>query len=251
MSRSSCASFWGPFRPLFGGHTLQEVATSAFFPPWLVLAWRAVFAIFMSTTLIVYSIRGVYTYQFYSIWCHIGIAIAFTLNASASALYLFSQSPRRDNITFLAFFIFLWFQVFAIAALFLDVVFWTILFDFDGSPTFAQLSQHAVNLVFVLLDLLLSARMQFKLLYGVVFIAYTIGYLTFAWIRFAITDDWVYGFLDYTDQSAGLTVAYYFGVLLWAFVAAFIMILVSKLSRCPCVTARKKSTEAVTREEIV
>lgn len=243
-SRSSCASFWGPFRPWFGGHTLKEVGTSRFFPTWLVLAWRAAFAIYMGTTLIVYLARDTYNFEFYSIWCHLGIAIAFSLSALASLLYLFKRAPHRDSISFFASFVLLWVQVFATAALFLDVVYWALLFDSDTSPSLAVISQHAINFGFVLLDLFLSLRMQFKLLYGLVFVVYTIAYVVFAWIRFAITDDWVYGFLDYRRQSAAVTVAYYFGILAWAAVATIILILITRIGRCLGSTSRNKRLES-------
>lgn len=239
LSQTSCASFWGPFRPLFGGHSLREAATSAYFPTIVIFIWRVVFALFMSTTFLVYTINGQYTFQFYSIWCHLGISIAFIASSLASALYLSSKQPRNRNCSFFAFVVVLLFQVFATAALFLDLVFWALLFDFDTKPDIATLAQHAFNLVFVLLDILLSVRMQFKLIYGVVFILYTISFLVFAWIRFAITDDWMYNFLDYQRQAAGTTVAYYLGIFVWAAVAAIIVILLSRISRCACSKSRR------------
>lgn len=244
VSHASCASFWGPYRPFFGGHSLREAATSTFFSTIYVLIWRAAFALVMSLTLIVYIVKGDYTFQFYSIWCHLGISIAFIASSIASAFYLFSKPPRSNNVSFLAHFAVLSFQVFATAALFLDIVFWAILFDFDTSPNFATQAQHAYNLLFVLLDIVLCARMQFKLIYGAVFIVYTIAFLSFAWIRFAITDDWVYNFLDFRNQSTGTTVAYYFGVFAWAVVASVVMILLSRISRSPCIKAHEKSKRA-------
>lgn len=244
LAQSSCASFWGPFRPLFGGHSLREVATSAYFPTIVVFVLRVVFALFMSTTFLVYMVNGEYKFQFYSIWCHLGISIAFIASSMASAFYLFSKPPRNNNCSFFAFSVVLLFQVFASAALFLDLVFWALLFDYDTTPNLAQLAQHAFNLVFVLLDILLSARMQFKLMYGVLFILYTIAFLIFAWIRFAITDDWVYDFLNYQKQAAGTTIAYYLGIFVWAMAASIVMILLSRISRCACVRAHEKARRA-------
>lgn len=241
---SSCASFWGPFRPLFGGHTLREAATSAIFPTILCLIWRFIFAIFLFATLITYTINDEYNFEFYSIWCHLGLSLAFFGTSTASALYLFSKPSRTNNFSLFASFVIPFFQVFATAALFLDLVFWALLFDFDRTPRLSELTQHALNLVFVLLDIVLSLRMQFGVFYSAVFIIYTIAYLIFAWIRFAITDDWVYKFLNYQKQSAGITVAYYFGIFAWAVVASAIMISLSRLSRLPWVKSREKSRRA-------
>lgn len=90
----------------------------------------------------------------------------------------------------------------------------------------------------VLLDLLLALRIQFKLIYCVCFVLYTLTYVAFMWIRFAVTDNLVYDFTDYRQHSAGVTVAYYLGTLAWGFAAAFIMFLISRLNRLPFVKVR-------------
>lgn len=231
---AGCSRFWGPFRPLLGGHSLAEVATSAFMPTVILCVLRAVFAIVLLTTVIYYLLTGEYEIFFYSIWCHIGLGVAFALICSISIIHLVQPSSNtyRDEPSFLATIAVIAFQIFATAALFLDVVFWALLFN---SPvTFPQLMQHALNFLFVVIEMLLALRMQFKLVYGALFVFYTIIYVGFAWIRFAVIAEFPYGFLDYRQQSNTTTVLYYVVMLLWGIFASILLLLLSRLSRLPC-----------------
>ncbi|PXF47763.1 hypothetical protein BWQ96_02445 [Gracilariopsis chorda] len=229
--------FWGPFRPLFGGHTLFEAATSCFLPTFVVFVWRFVFSCFLLTTLVYFAVTGVYQFQFYSVWVHIGLAISFFALSMCSFVFLL-QKEHRPESSRLAFASILLYQIFATATLFLDVVFWALLHEYDEAPSFAVVVQHAANLAMVVVDLLLALRIQFKLIYCVCFVLFTLTYLAFMWIRFAVTDSFVYDFTDYRQHAAAITVAYYIGTVAWAFAAAFVMFLISRLSRVPFVKVR-------------
>lgn len=235
--KTCCASFWGPFRPYFGGHPLYEATTSAYLPTFIVFLYRAVFATFLSATFIYFSVQKVYYMRFYSSWCHLGLAISLTFSAAITLVSLVSGSNKAYSTkpSRLAFISVLLFQTFASAALFLDIVYWVLIFD-DDVPNFSQTAQHALNLAFVLLDIVFSMRMQFKLSHAAVFVIFTLSYLGFMWIYYAVTDDFVYDFADYRNKGNGLTVAYYFGTIAWGVVAALIMFVISRLSRLPCIS---------------
>lgn len=234
-----CASFWGPFRPVFGGHTLEQVATSYAVPALIVSMWRLAFATFLGVTLVSYLVDHTYAMHFYSAWCHLGLALAFAATGLCSAVFVIDRRTRAPRMSVAASCATAFFQVFATSALFLDVVYWAILFDYRARPTFAQLAQHAFNLAFVAVDLLLTLRVDFRVPYAAFFVAYTLAYLGFAWIRFAVTEDWVYDFLDYRTKKAGIVVAYYFGILAWALLAAAVLLLISRIGRC--VSPRRKT----------
>lgn len=225
-SRSNCAAFWGPFRPFFGHHTSEEASTSAFFPTLIVAFWRLTFSLLLLATVLAYLITGTYQLQFYSAWSHIGLGLAFLFTATSSFLHVFQKTSPLPSFAVPIF------QLFASAGLFLDVVFWSILFDYNDKVTFATLIQHVLNLGFVILDLILSCRMQFRLIYTLLCPAFTLVFLAFAWVRYAITDDWVYNFLDYERKGVGIVILYYLGMLLWAAVASLLLFLLSRLSRC-------------------
>lgn len=232
-SPRSCASFWGPFRPLVGGHTIAEAGGSSYAPTWLLFLTRSASAAFMLGTLVYYSITGDYSWRFYSVWCHLGVGLAFLLSALLSLLLLarkrtlfVSRPSFRASLTVIVS------QVFASAALFLDVVFWALLFE--GTADFATIVMHAINLALFAVEILLALRMQYKLLYISFFVVFTCAYLGFSWIYFAIRDEFIYDILDVREQSAGVTVATYIGLFLWGIVAGIIVLLVSRLNRLPC-----------------
>lgn len=230
---AGCTRFWGPFRPLLGGHSFAEAATSTYLPTAVLSLLRTAFAITLLTTVIYYLLTGDYSIVYFSIWCHIGLGVAFALIGANSIIYLITPPTNtyRDEPSVFASFAIIIFQVFATSALFLDVVFWALLFR--GEVTFPALIQHALNFVFVIIEMLTSLSMQFKLVYSALFIFYTIIYLGFAWIRYAVIAEFPYGFLDYREQTNGTTVLYYVVLLAWGALASIILILISRLSRLP------------------
>lgn len=241
---ASCAAFWGPLRPLFGGHSVAEAGGSAFVPTWLLMITRFASATFMFVTLVYYLVDRRYFWRFYSLWCHFGLSISFFTSAFAS-LRLLLTAKRADvhrASTFSGLVVFL-FQIFASAALFLDVVYWSVLFK--GGPHFDRIAQHAVNIILVLVDMCLALKMNFKLFYTFMFVVYTVIFVVFAWIFFAVQDEWVYSFLDYEERGPGLTVAIYLGLILWGVVAGVLVFLLSRLNRLACV----KNREAAVSEE--
>lgn len=236
-SHLCCSNFWGPFRPLLGGHSLAEAATSAFLPTFVIAYIRVAFSVTLLATCIYYTIIERYSFIHYSIWCHLGLGLSFALTSAVSIVFLISPPAHTDSDhpSVFASLAVIFYQIFATAALYLDVVFWALLSD--GSTSFPVLIQHAINFIFVLIDMSLSMRMQFKLIYSVIFIFYTLIYVAFAWIRFSFVADFPYGFLDYRTQSNAKTVVYYVALIAWGIVASLILFVFSRASRLPCFPA--------------
>lgn len=247
---SCCGSFWGPFRPRFGGHTLAEAGSSAILPTFVLLVTRLSSAVFMLATFIYFTVRGTYGMEFFSSWSHLGLSLSLALSTALSLSYMMTaRTSGSGEIKFsrLAFFGVLMFQIFSSAALFLDPVYWILVFE-GGTPKFHQLAQHAVNLGLVVLDIVLSMHMDFRLMYVWIFVGYAVIYLGFAWVYFAITDEFTYTFLDHRNKAAGLVVAYYLGVVAWGVVAALIILVLSRISRLPC-AVRRAALDAATEED--
>lgn len=231
----SCGDFWGPWRPLVGDHSPVETSTSACFPPLVVVAWRGVFFLFFLASSIFFMVQDNYSLKFFTIWSYLLLSIAVAFLTLSSALHAFNIDLGPNSV-FVCSSVIL-FQTAATAALFLDIIYWMLLYD-NKSPDFTQLAQHALNLCFVILDMSLCLRINFRVFYILFFVSFILLYIIFSWIRFAIVGNWPYDFLDYRNQVAGITVAYYFGLFAWAAIAAALMVMFSRLNRLPCVKSR-------------
>ncbi|CAN8064154.1 unnamed protein product [Agarophyton chilense] len=231
--------FWGPFRPVFGGHTLFEAATSCFLPTFVVFLWRFLFACFLVTILVTYAVMGINVYRFesFGVWVHIGLALSFFLLSMCSFLFLVQKEhpPLSSPLACLSVVLH---QMFATSVVFFAAAYWAFLRDYSKHIHMAELVQNAANVAMVLIDLLLALRIQFKLVYCLCFVSFAVTYLIFVWVRFAIINDFVYDFLDYRTHAKGITVAHYLGGLAWAILASFGVFLISRLSRLPCVKDR-------------
>lgn len=227
-----CLMFWGPFRPVLGGHTIAEAASSVVFPTILVALWRVAFGIFLVATFAYFMFTEDADLLFYSSWCHLGLGIAFLLTSFVSFLHWLAPQIQSTRPSLLAFAVIAFFQIFASAALFLDVVYFALIFDFSEPLNFSQATQHLVNLGLVLLDVLLCLRMDFRLIYISFFVAYTAIYLLFAWIQFWVDGFFPYSFLDYRTRDPGIVVGTYLGVFAWAIISALAVFIVSRLNRC-------------------
>lgn len=233
-----CGRFWGPFRPLIGGHTLSEAATSSIFPQIIVLLYRMTFTIFLGATFVYYYLRGHLDMIFFTNWSHLGLSITFAFLTALSLLYLCVQRDTRSlsRSSILASIGIMSLQIFGSTALFLDVVYWGLLYDANEDQLdLRNLTGHAFNLVCVLLELMLSLRVNFKVFYILFALLYVVAYLAFMWIRYAVVGEFVYGIYDFRGKTAARVAIYYSGSLAWALVSGFALLLLSRLNRLPCV----------------
>lgn len=236
-----CGRFWGPFRPLVGGHTLGEAATSSILPHFIVVLYRTLFTIFLGSTFVYYFLRGQLDMKFFTNWSHLGLSITFAFLTALSLLYLcmqrdtHSSSPQSSMLGTVGVILL---QVFGSTALFLDVVYWGLLYDSEKDQLdLRNLTGHAFNLVCVLLEMMLSLRVNFKLFYILFVLLYVVSFLAFMWIRYAVgvPKEFVYGIYDYRDKPPTRVAVYYTGSVAWALVSGFVILLLSRLNRLPCV----------------
>jgi len=114
------------------------------------------------------------------------------------------------------------FQVAASNALFLDVVYWALLFD---TFSFATLVVHLLNALVVGVDVALVSSMHLRWAYllpsAAVALLWVFG---FAWPWYAGTEEWVYEFLDYRVHTTAYTVGVYVGMTAWHLAAGALVV---------------------------
>ena len=210
---------------------MDEVATSAILPTLLVALWRLAFGGVLLGFYLYFIINGPYSMIFFSSWSHLVIAVSFLVLSLISFLYAFGALPRAPAIATTAVILH---QIACGAALFLDVVYWALIWK-GPQVKLHQVAQHAFNVVFIFVDFVLSLRINFKVFYIIFNIAYLASYLIFAWIRYAVADNWPYTFLDFNRNSVGTTVGYYIGLFAWCVVSSLVLIIFSRINRFACV----------------
>jgi len=237
----------------WGGHTAAEVGTSWLLPPLPLLAWRAALAAWVVGTLAWLAAADeldmvYFTNVNYTLLC--GVLVA-TAAVTAYAVLVVRPPPhpsrrggggaaaaaappavaaeaggggakRADGAgpvwtaTVLAF------QVAASNALFLDVVYWALLFD---TLSFSTTVVHLLNALVVGVDIALVSSMHLRWAYllpsAAVALLWVFG---FAWPWYAATGEWVYGFLDFREHSTAYTVGIYVGMTAWHLVAGALVV---------------------------
>lgn len=157
--------------------------------------------------------------------------MSFLLLVIASYRHLTQKSCYVDETRIFARWAVFFFQIFATAALLIDVIFWAVLFDAKEGVTFGMITTHSVNLVIVLIDMFVGLNMQFRLWNCLAAFCYFLTYYAFMWVRFAITKNWVYQIFDYNKNEAGKVALYHGLMLVGAIVAPFIMFFLNRLNR--------------------
>lgn len=233
--RGCCYTFWGPFWPLLGGDTLEEAGGSVCFSTFIVFLWRAAMAASTTSTFVVYIIRGEYGWRFISSWNHIGLGAAFCAMTAAS---LFLIIKEKTGIAFRGYFfsslaVFL-FQIFGTAAVWWDIMYWTLIFEYDRAPLFSEILQHVINSALVLFDIVFSFRMQFKVSYLVIGVLYMAGYLRYTSWHHTETGFWLYGFQDKSVKPIRTIALYYTILISTNIMIGIVMFMFSRISRCSC-----------------
>jgi len=95
----------------------------------------------------------------------------------------------------------IWFllEIIAPAAFFLDIVYWVFLFS--GTDLFYTITAHAMNSLFLIVELILD-RSEFVWIHGSFVVVFGILYMFFMWIYYAAYGVWIYAFLDWYDTLA-------------------------------------------------
>lgn len=240
---SCCYRFWGPFHPILGGHTIEEISTSLYLPTPIVLIYRLTFTIFLITNILYFTITGKYQLINFTVWGLIGLSLSFSLLSACTLTYLLTPASKKYEQHYtpskIAFLSIITFQIFASSTLFIDVFYWLLLYNPQVNKLdLSNITAHATNFAFVLLEMILSCNMNLKVVYVFFLPCFLIVYLAFMWIRYAVTKDFPYNVFELEGKSVGEIVLYYVGTLVWSFVASFMILLLSKFNRLPCLAFR-------------
>lgn len=203
----------------WGGHTAAEIDTSWLLPPLVLLVWRVVLAAWVVGTLSWLAASDRLDMVFFTNVNYSVLSAALLWLACVTAFaVLVAKRPHRHvlwTVTVVGV------QVVATNALFLDVVYWALLYD---TFSFAGLVVHAINAVGVLTDVALSSyhlRWVYLIPSAAAALLWVFG---FAWPYYAASGSWVYNFLDYRTRSAGSMVGVYLGMTAWHFVSGALVL---------------------------
>lgn len=130
---------------------------------------------------------------------------------AVTTLQMYWETVFADNEEFATlpgFLMQITFQTLAGAAMLTDAVYWLGIFplmkDLPRTYDFLEINLHGMNVVFVIVDIMLS-RMKFPWFRGAYFTMWTVIYVLFQWSVHALgVDWWPYPFLDPTQTYAPL-----------------------------------------------
>lgn len=111
----------------------------------------------------------------------------------------YGQNSRIKK--FIISFVWIIWQCMAVNAIFIDIVYWTMLHD--GDISFTNLNIHLFNSIFVLIEFLLN-RITFQVANLIFLLLYALCYILFSFIYFEETKETIYFFLDWKKPMTGL-----------------------------------------------
>lgn len=231
VKQNKFLSFCGPFRPLFGGHTDVEASTSVCLPTLVVLIMRVIFGLALLTEFLFYSVAGHYLAVFFSIWAHVLLIVSFMATAMTTLTFMMVKGPgERAHKSILASIVVPLHQTAVSCQLLSTIIIASMNFLGNFGPD--AIFQHIATLIFILIDMLLTLRMQFRIIYIIFTEIFALIYIIYISIRYRVNGDFVFPVLN--ESSSGKIFGLFIAALLIAFVAGLIMIAISRLSRLSC-----------------
>ncbi|KAJ5887531.1 hypothetical protein N7495_007572, partial [Penicillium taxi] len=206
---------------------LHFYETSWLLPPILLAALRALIALYIFTTIIViWAWYGTHnqedyigrTFSYFTWLSYWGLGFYFLFSALHTTCYvitgssaLFKRWPR-----FMRALHGLLYTTITTYPFLVTVIFWAILFDgFDSAfSTWHNISQHALNSVFALIEILLTTTPPHPWIAIPVILILLLLYLCVVYITYHTQGFYTYSFLDpHHGTKSGLVTGYCFGIL--------------------------------------
>ena len=231
---SCCVSFWGPFKPYIGGHSVRECAESTYLPTIVLFVYRLLAFLFILSVDIYMITLGLYKLQYYTILSSALITITFFILALSSFLVIINQS-RILEATHIANILIPIHFIAGASSIYLTPVYYIILNAIYFSWFMAVL--HGGTLLLFVIDFLLGAAMVPRLFYVFLFFLFNLAYLAFVWIRHAIYRNYpdyniVYPFFEHWDQSIGFVIGLYVALVLGTIIVGFLAFLITRITFC-------------------
>ncbi len=191
----------------------------------VLLAYRVI--AFFATIIVfsVYTAKEQLKLQYLTVWTLYLSGISYGIGAlgCVSSLRWFAKLGTVCYHVFLTF------------SLLVTPIYWVLEFpdarSRPGVVTLARLYPHGVTVALFLVDLLLGGQLEFRFFDVLWVIVYGVVYIVFVFIRFGITGDIPYDFLDFRKVGAGQTVLTYFLIIVGGVVAGSIVVLISRVTR--------------------
>lgn len=223
----TCGSFWNAQ----GYGDPITVATSVLLPDLVLILFRIAAFIGTMTVLVYYTVVRLLNLQYLSVITLGGSGVCYGLAAVACGV------QKR----WLAKLVTTCYHVFFSFAILITPVYW--LLEFPGDyVTLHRLYPHGIVIVLFIADILLGGQLEFRVfdLFWVLF--YGIAYIIFMYVRFAITSDFPYGFLDYRDVGVLRSLITLAILVAAGLFVAFLLVIFSRITRL----YRKKSGSSST-----
>ncbi|KAF2180066.1 hypothetical protein K469DRAFT_753580 [Zopfia rhizophila CBS 207.26] len=208
--------------------------TSWILPPSLLFSLRALLSLYAFTTIFTIfgynathgmSANSRHSFSFFTNLTYWGLAFYFAFSALHTGSYWFSGKPllaRWPRLLQTAHSMF--YTTITIFPWIVTIVYWALLYS--GFPTpfssWTNTSQHALNSVYALFEILFPRTAPLPFLHLIVIIFILALYLGLAYITYATDHYFVYDFLDNKTNSPGKVAGYIIGIL----VAAIIVFLI-------------------------
>ena len=201
------------------------VGESTWLPKNVLFAYR--FIACFSTIIIFsyYTYTGLYSLQFMTVWVLFLSGLSYGI-AAISCIAPRSWLAKLTTVCYHVFFTF---------SILVTPIFWLLEFPdatfLKGVVTLHRLYPHGITAAIFLIDLLLNGQMEFRFFDLIWIIVFGAVYVAFMFIRFGITGDIPYDFLDFRVVGAGRMVLILAGIVLAGIMVGAMLVIVSRVTR--------------------
>jgi len=229
-------------------HKKGDFVQSFIFPYGGILAIRVIMAVY-TLAMLFYGLylEENFFFIYYTDLNYLILCIYFTIIALYGVHFLWKVEDKESFVkleaTHFDRFIWVLFQFVTTNALFLDTVFWALLYS-GGIPSAWTVSSHSINSALVLMELLMN-KLSFAAIHLIVIIAFGLAYVFFSWIYHAVTSVWIYDFLAWNSAWTALD---YIGIFIGGLIYFFVLRGLQRL-RNKILSKSTKSVSAMELEE--
>lgn len=260
--------------PCFGGHSVEEAGSSLWLPVTVLLLFRLAVAAMLIGHAVFYLLTGAFSFRLYATWAYLGLSVTFLAAVTCSLLdllrdedeedvpvsdeeeggrpadVLLGQEPRDTGFAyFVAQVTVPLYQIFVTVTLFGAIVFWAaILPEQSADVDYPLLALNTIAPGVVVVDLLLSLSMHFRLAYIPLVVLFNAAYAAALFAFYKLEDIYVYNFLN-PSQPKGEFVAKAVGLAVASVIAPLFMYALS-IFRDLIVRRRERKNDKAEKAEV-
>lgn len=201
------------------------VGESTWVPKAVLFAYRFVACLATIIIFSYYAAAGLLRLQYLTVWVLYLSGVSYGI-ASITCVVSRRWLAQLSTILYHVFFTF---------SLLVTPIYWVLEFPnataMNGQVTLARLYPHGGTAIVFIADLILSGQLEFRFFDLIWMVCFGVIYLVFIFIRFGITRDIPYDFLDFRKVSAGRSVLVYFMIIIIGVILGAIVVLLSRCTR--------------------